>query len=380
MAHEHNIIDTDNAFTIDPLSRMISKVTGAKVTIMQFDDNSERFTFTIPRYIEGHDMHDSDIIEIHFTNTGTGTSVSNRALYSGIYRIKDKHVSDDEPDILKFSWLVGEESTQLAGTLTFLVKFICYDEPGYKWHTHPCTFINVAAGMNNSDEVVEIHSDVIAGIEKRLEEMANSEETENRFRIIGGQIADLLYKPITVSSFTNNVNTVEIGSTVNSVTLSWKLNKDAVMANIDSTAVDTSQNGSLVLTDLAIKANKTWTLKVSDERETTASKTTAVTFLNGVYYGAAPAGTIDSSFVRSLTRTLRSGKLQSFSANAGASQYIWYCIPTRFGKCTFTVNGFTGGFSLVDTIDFTNASGYAEKYYIYRSDNASLGSTFVTVG
>jgi hypothetical protein len=170
---------------------MISKVSDAKVTIMQFDDNSERFTFTIPRMIEGHDMYMSDDIEIHFTNTGTGTSVSTRAINSDIYRVKDKHITEEEPDILQFSWLVGEESTQLAGSLTFLVKFICYAEPGYKWHTHPCTFINVAAGMNNSGRVAEIHSDIIAEIERRMDEMANNEEINNRFEDIERRMTEM---------------------------------------------------------------------------------------------------------------------------------------------------------------------------------------------
>jgi hypothetical protein len=49
------------------------------------------------------------------------------------------------------------------------------------------------------------------------------------------------------------------------------------------------------------------------------------------------------------------------------------------GTRSFKVGGFDGGFTLYDTISFTNASGYTEEYYVYRSDNAGLGQTSVTV-
>jgi hypothetical protein len=54
-------------------------------------------------------------------------------------------------------------------------------------------------------------------------------------------------------------------------------------------------------------------------------------------------------------------------------------VPSRFGTCAFTVGGFTGGFQMIATIAFTNASGYTENYDIYRSDYAKLGNTTVTV-
>ena len=54
--HNHNVYDTDNKFTIDGITRAIKNVSSSKTTVMQFDHNSEVFTFEVPRYIEGHDM------------------------------------------------------------------------------------------------------------------------------------------------------------------------------------------------------------------------------------------------------------------------------------------------------------------------------------
>ena len=202
---------------------------------------------------------------------------------------------------------------------------------------------------------------------------------ENEINNLKEQIADLLYKAITITSFTNNVNTVEIGSTVTAVNLTWAFSKKPKTVTLDGTAESVTSSGKS-LTGLSLTSAKTWTLYATDERDTVASKTTSISFLNGVYYGVAEEpNSYDSAFVLGLTKTLRSSKLTSFSANAGEGQFIYYCIPTRFGTASFKVGGFDGGFSLVATISFTNSKGYAENYYIYKSDNASLGSTAVSV-
>ena len=107
-----------------------------------------------------------------------------------------------------------------------------------------------------------------------------------------------------------------------------------------------------------------------------------------MYIGvAAFPSEINSAFLLDtdkFTKTLTGSRVTSFTKNAGSGQYIWYALPKSIGKCSFKVGGFEGGFSLVtfnsnDYFSFTNASGYSEDYYVYRSDNAALGNTSVTV-
>lgn len=203
---------------------------------------------------------------------------------------------------------------------------------------------------------------------------------EDRFAKIEGELADLLYKAISVTSFTTSTASAEIGSTVNNITLAWKLNKKPVSLTIDGTAQNAVAEGSVSMTGLGLTATKKWTLKATDERGAVATKENSLSFYNGVYYGVGAAqSTYTSEFIRGLTKTLRPNKLPSFTANAGAGQYIYYCLPTRMGTCTFKVGGFEGGFGLVSTLTFENAYGYKESYYIYRSANAGLGNTTVEV-
>lgn len=238
-----------------------------------------------------------------------------------------------------------------------------------------------------SERIAAEASRVIAEEERQAAEKARQEAEDGRasglsgrIEVLEGQVADLLYEPMAIEIFSNSVNTAEMGATVRSVSLSWVFNKAAVTATLDGEAIDPSASGGMGQSGLSITANKAWTLKAVDERGAEAVKTTGISFLNGVYYGAAAApSAIDSSFILSLTKTLRSSKLSSFTVTAGAGQYIYYCVPKRFGTCSFTVGGFDGGFDLAATVSFTNGSGYTEDYYVYRSTHAGLGNTTVGV-
>lgn len=193
------------------------------------------------------------------------------------------------------------------------------------------------------------------------------------------KMEDLMYEPIQITAFSNNVGTVEMGSTVDTVVLNWNTNKTPKTLTLDGQGMDASLK-TKTIESAGIKANKTYTLKAVDERDAEASKTTAITFLNGVYWGVAESkGSFDSAFILGLTKGLQGSKAKTFTVNAGATQHIYYAIPTRYGTPAFKVGGFDGGFAKAATIDFTNASGYEESYDIWKSDNPGLGNTTVVV-
>ena len=188
------------------------------------------------------------------------------------------------------------------------------------------------------------------------------------------------YVPIAITSFTNNKNTVEMGTKITDVILNWALNKDPKSMTINNESITPLTARTKTYSGQNITTNKTYTLKVTDEKDATATKTTSITFLNGVYWGAKAApGSYDSAFILGLSKGLQSNKNKTFTVDAAAGQHIFYALPARYGACTFNVGGFDGGFTKVATIEFTNASGYKENYDIYKSVNAGLGNTTVTV-
>ena len=156
MAHTHSVIDDDLHFIIDPSTREIGNGS-QKVKLMQYDHNSEQFTFEIPRFVEGHDMSLCNSIRVNYININK----SNREQHPGVYEVRDIKVEEDN---VIFSWLVSRNATQYVGPLNFLIKFMCFDEDSnviYEWHTDIFKSASVSTGMNNEESIEEVYPDIL---------------------------------------------------------------------------------------------------------------------------------------------------------------------------------------------------------------------------
>lgn len=192
---------------------------------------------------------------------------------------------------------------------------------------------------------------------------------------------DLQYIPIEILAFSNNIGVAEKGSTLNELTLKWQLNKEpeTILMN-GQVRADLKTLRSLTLKDMALTADKTFMLQVTDEKGKTAQKNTSVVFQNGVYYGVSEIPEeVNNTFILSLSRSLQGSRTKTFSTISTEDQYIWYAFPSRYGTPVFNVGGFDGGFTKAASISFTNASGYTEEYAVYRSDNSNLDTKTIKV-
>ena len=172
MSHLHNIKDADNKFIIDGITRAIKNTSPSKTTVMQFDHNSEIFTFEVPRYIEGHDMMECNRVEVHYLNIDSVTKEEN----TGIYLVNDLQVSADDDTKLNCSWVISQGATGLVGSLNFLLRFICSTDGvlDYVWNTAIQSSIYVSKGIYNQDIVAESYLETIKQWENRLEVVENS--------------------------------------------------------------------------------------------------------------------------------------------------------------------------------------------------------------
>lgn len=159
---KHQVIDNiseDKLFTIDPITRLITNAGGKKQNLIQYDHNSERFTFVMPDEVEGHNMAACDSIQIHAVNTDPKTRQESKELYL----VTD--VEHDEANhTISFSWLISGRCTQYVGDLCFLVRCVCTGEDGepiYIWNTAPCSTFKILAGINNSNFILEDYADVL---------------------------------------------------------------------------------------------------------------------------------------------------------------------------------------------------------------------------
>ena len=197
-------------------------------------------------------------------------------------------------------------------------------------------------------------------------------------------IDDLSYVKIGINSMTATNRSNEIGSTVAATDVAWTLNKEPKTQKIkfsseaeeklETSARSKSYTGKNVTSNAIIK------LTVTDERDASVSKQVTISFQPKVYWGVSDKASLESDDILALASSALAGSRgRTFSVNAAAGEYIYYVIPSSFGTPTFNVGGFDGGFIKVGTVSHQNASGYTQDYDVWKSVNAGLGQTSVTV-
>lgn len=160
LSHIHSVYDTDTHFKIDATTRVVKNTPETKVMIVQHDHNSERFTFEIPRYVDGHDMSSCNVVQVHYINTdATGKGVYNK----GIYEVDDLQISPDDDNVVICSWLISGNATQYVGKLSFVIRFACTTGGvvDYAWNTATHSNVHISSGINNGNEIAEEYVDIL---------------------------------------------------------------------------------------------------------------------------------------------------------------------------------------------------------------------------
>lgn len=157
MGHNHSVHDSDTRFIINPITRQ-AKCESRKATVIQFDHNSERFTFECPRLIEGHDMSVCNRVEVHYINIDPKTKEQN----TGVYVADDLRIDPENPEKVVCSWLISQNATQIIGALNFIVCYKCIEngECVYAWNT-AISSVSVSDGINASESVATEYADVL---------------------------------------------------------------------------------------------------------------------------------------------------------------------------------------------------------------------------
>lgn len=169
--HTHPVPDTDTYFIIDPITRQIENTNRKKNVVMQYDHNSERFTFELPRYVDGHDMLECTSATVNVDNIEAVESDGVEEVEPVEPRINsdapdmtDLRIHPNDPEKVICSWLISRNSTQLAGILSFHIEFKCVDSKGnvvYEWSTDNFDEIEVRARKKNGEAAVVGHTDLL---------------------------------------------------------------------------------------------------------------------------------------------------------------------------------------------------------------------------
>lgn len=173
MAHIHSVYDTDSHFKIDPITKKIECEAQKKVRLTKGDHDSERFTFECPRYVEGHDMMECNVIEVHYINID---ATDKTKVSKSFFPVDDKQLSEESENIVIFSWLIKGTATKYVGTLGFSVRFACITNAptiDYQWLTDINNSVSVGDTIFNSEYIAEEYEDALAAWKAEIEEAIN---------------------------------------------------------------------------------------------------------------------------------------------------------------------------------------------------------------
>ena len=208
-------------------------------------------------------------------------------------------------------------------------------------------------------------------------------DLDTRLKAIEAEIGNMTFVPLTINSFSSNLDMVEVGQVIDAITFNWSLGGNPIVLTLNDENIEIGTNET-TLSGLNLKYTdshtEVFTLYAKDSKGNEDSAETPVHFTYGVFYGAAEApAAYDETFVERLTKQLQLSKAASIDVVADNGKYIYYCVPSAYGTPSFAVGGFTGGFAKAATISVSNDYGVAVDYDIYRSTNANLGVTNVVI-
>jgi hypothetical protein len=184
-----------------------------------------------------------------------------------------------------------------------------------------------------------------------------------------------------ISSFTNDVGIVEVGSTVDDVNLSWSYNKSISSQSINQGigSLDTALR-TYALSGLGLTTTTTYTLTANGIPTGSDSDSTSVSFRYKKFYGKdSDAGPLSDADIKALDNSgFATSRATSFNITCSA-EYIYISYPKSWGAASFKVNGLDNTAWTLTDASFTNDAGSTYDAYTYRSDNILTGTFDIEV-
>ena len=184
----------------------------------------------------------------------------------------------------------------------------------------------------------------------------------------------LLYISPDITSFTGG-GTYEKGSVINSVNLSWTLNKDITSQSINQGIGDLEVGlRKYDISDANLTEDTTYTLTISDGKNSD-SASTSVLFRQKRYWGVSTETSLTNEQILALSQEFSTGINQNRTFDCSGGKYFYFVIPTQYcNGIQFKVGGLSFTGMEETTIQLTNASGYEASYNVYRCSNIQTGS------
>ena len=221
----------------------------------------------------------------------------------------------------------------------------------------------------NGTSIVE---NKIANIEPEASDIAYTNDQYPSMHTLQDAMDKLLY--ITPSVSISGGGQYEIGSTRATTTLNWTWNKTIQSQSLNHGIGSLDPALRTYTYSTAITSDTTFTITGTDGT-TSKSANTSVTFLPKRYWGVSAKTSLTDAEIIALSSELSTSRKQTRTFNCSGGKYFYFAIKTSYcSGIEFKVGGLSFSDMLVETRQFTNASGYTDSYNIYRVNNIQTGS------
>lgn len=176
---------------------------------------------------------------------------------------------------------------------------------------------------------------------------------------------------------------VEIGSTVSSITFSWKTNvvpKSVSLRVANSTHTFSVRDtiGSVTLT-VNLTSNPILIASCTSMDDSVNSESLSILFIPSLYYGTGNLMDLSSVDIFGMTSILDTEK--EFKVDVATGKYLYILLPVITGKThRVFIDGISGGYEVLGNRNITNASGKTLNYTVYRTTNSGLGTLRSYIG
>ena len=316
----------------------------------------------------------NDIISTYTGSEADKTKIPNIASMDALKALVDTDL-DDKVNVSDVESTVSSSSDNPVKSSTLYTKF--------------AEKVDIAQGIANEGKILKVNSSgnlalvdpSAIGTDASGVNYTNTSypNLDNVKKALDNLISKVYYVEPKIETFAMipNIDTYEIGSTVNELVFNWTYNKDGITSQTltDCTLADETVRTATYSTP--ITSNKTFTLTASDSsKSVSASK--SISFKHYIYWGACvePVGDYDSSFILNLaSKRFSTNTKGSYSATLGSGEFLYVAYPSTWSQInSWWVGGFEVTTEQIGTLAFTNASGNTTTFRITRSTKSGLGS------
>lgn len=219
---------------------------------------------------------------------------------------------------------------------------------------------------------VSVVVDKIANIEPDAQDIAYTNDQYPEMQNLQDAMDKLLYITPTVSI--SGGGNYEIGSTRATTTLTWSWNKTIVSQSLNQGIGSLDTALRTYTYENPISSDTTFTITGTDGT-TQKSASTSVKFLPSRYWGVSAKTSLTDEEIIALSSELSTSRVQTRTFDCSDGKYFYFAIKTSYcNGIAFKVGGLSFSDMLVETREFTNASGHTDSYNIYRVNNIQTGS------